>query len=83
MRNAQAFADARDLVALGSAACPQLVIHRCRFDRSGTRLWGAGSCTSLPGMSEAAETLRRSPLHDRHLAAGAKLIPFAGWEMPV
>ena len=34
-------------------------------------------------MVEVADTLRRSPLHDRHLAAGAKLIPFAGWEMPV
>jgi glycine cleavage system T protein (aminomethyltransferase) len=34
-------------------------------------------------MPPAAETLRRSPLHDRHLAAGAKLIEFAGWEMPV
>jgi len=33
--------------------------------------------------SVAAETLRRSPLHERHRAAGAKLIPFAGWEMPV
>jgi aminomethyltransferase len=32
---------------------------------------------------QAAETLRRSPLHDRHVAAGAKLIDFAGWEMPV
>jgi aminomethyltransferase len=31
----------------------------------------------------AAETLRRTPLHDRHEAAGAKLVPFAGWEMPV
>jgi aminomethyltransferase len=31
----------------------------------------------------AAETLRHTPLHDRHLAAGAKLVPFAGWEMPV
>jgi aminomethyltransferase len=30
-----------------------------------------------------AESLRRSPLHERHLAAGAKLIGFAGWEMPV
>jgi aminomethyltransferase len=30
-----------------------------------------------------AETLRRSPLHERHQAAGAKLVPFAGWEMPV
>ncbi|MEA2246444.1 MAG: aminomethyltransferase, partial [Solirubrobacteraceae bacterium] len=26
---------------------------------------------------------RRSPLHDRHAAAGAKLVPFSGWEMPV
>jgi aminomethyltransferase len=31
----------------------------------------------------AAETLRRTPLHDRHAAAGARLVPFAGWEMPV
>ncbi|MCP9489197.1 MAG: glycine cleavage system aminomethyltransferase GcvT [Solirubrobacteraceae bacterium MAG38_C4-C5] len=28
-------------------------------------------------------TLRRTPLFDRHEAAGAKLVPFAGWEMPV
>jgi aminomethyltransferase len=35
-------------------------------------------------VSSAAETaLRRTPLHDRHIAAGAKLVPFAGWEMPV
>ena len=34
-------------------------------------------------MSEPAQTLRRSPLHDRHVAAGAKLIDFAGWQMPV
>jgi aminomethyltransferase len=27
--------------------------------------------------------LRRTPLYDRHLAAGAKLVPFAGWEMPI
>jgi len=27
--------------------------------------------------------LRRTPLYDRHVAAGAKLVPFAGWEMPV
>jgi len=31
----------------------------------------------------AADTLRQSPLRDRHKAAGAKLVPFAGWEMPV
>jgi aminomethyltransferase len=28
-------------------------------------------------------TLRRTPLYERHLAAGARLVPFAGWEMPV
>jgi aminomethyltransferase len=27
--------------------------------------------------------LRRTPLHDAHVAAGARLVPFAGWEMPV
>ena len=31
----------------------------------------------------AAETLKRTPLYDRHVAAGARLVPFAGWEMPV
>jgi aminomethyltransferase len=30
-----------------------------------------------------ADTLKRTPLHDRHVAAGAKMVPFAGWEMPV
>ena len=34
-------------------------------------------------MAEVAQSLRRGPLHDRHVAAGAKLIGFAGWEMPV
>lgn len=27
--------------------------------------------------------MRRAPLHDAHVAAGAKLAPFAGWEMPI
>ncbi len=35
-------------------------------------------------MSLAADAaIRRTPLYDRHLAAGAKLVPFAGWEMPI
>jgi aminomethyltransferase len=32
---------------------------------------------------QAADTLRRSPLFDRHERAGGRLVPFAGWEMPV
>jgi aminomethyltransferase len=34
-------------------------------------------------LASAADTLRRTPLFDRHQAAGGKLVPFAGWEMPV
>ena len=29
------------------------------------------------------ETLLRTPLYNRHVALGAKIVPFAGWEMPV
>jgi aminomethyltransferase len=35
----------------------------------------------MPAAPQTA--LRRTPLHDRHVAAGARLVPFAGWEMPV
>src|SRR3954470_2094999 len=34
-------------------------------------------------MAAGVDALKRTPLHDRHVAAGAKLVPFAGWEMPV
>ena len=27
--------------------------------------------------------LKRTPLYEQHLAGGSKLVPFAGWEMPV
>jgi aminomethyltransferase len=29
------------------------------------------------------QTLRRTPLYDRHVAAGGRMVPFAGWELPV
>lgn len=29
------------------------------------------------------DSLKRSPLHDVHVQAGARLVPFAGWNMPV
>jgi aminomethyltransferase len=31
----------------------------------------------------AVETLSRTPLYERHKAAGARMVPFAGYEMPV
>jgi aminomethyltransferase len=30
-----------------------------------------------------AAELQRTPLYDRHVAAGARIVDFAGWEMPV
>jgi aminomethyltransferase len=34
-------------------------------------------------LQPTANTLRRTPLFGRHERAGARLVPFAGWEMPV
>src|SRR5438477_7683342 len=31
----------------------------------------------------AESTLKRTPFHSRHVALGAKIVPFAGYEMPV
>ena len=33
--------------------------------------------------ADGAGKLRRSPLHAEHVALGAKLVPFGGWEMPL
>jgi len=30
-----------------------------------------------------SDGLRRTPLYEEHLALGARMVPFAGWEMPV
>jgi glycine hydroxymethyltransferase len=35
------------------------------------------------GGREAAEALRRTPLHDWHVEHGATMAPFAGWRMPL
>src|SRR5438045_3151654 len=35
-------------------------------------------------MEQATTTpLKKTPLHARHCAAGAKMVPFGGWDMPV
>ena len=33
--------------------------------------------------TDESTELRRTPLFEMHRAAGARLVPFAGWEMPV
>jgi aminomethyltransferase len=44
------------------------------------------TATSQPADAESGESvtaLRRSPLHDRHVALGARFAEFGGWEMPL
>jgi glycine hydroxymethyltransferase len=46
---------------------------------------GAGKGQALPDFKwqETEAPLRRTPLYEAHKAMGAKMVPFAGWEMPV
>ena len=34
-------------------------------------------------MEQAAASLKKTPLHARHLASGAKMVAYGGWDMPV
>jgi aminomethyltransferase len=34
-------------------------------------------------MAESSSELKRTPLHRIHVDSGAKMVPFAGWEMPI
>lgn len=45
--------------------------------------WFPARSNTLGRVSDAATTLRRTPLYQQHEDLGAKLVPFAGWEMPV
>ena len=46
---------------------------------------GKGSRKALPNFKwqEPESPLRRTPLYESHKALGARMVPFAGWEMPV
>ena len=46
---------------------------------------GKGGGKALPAFQwqEPETPLRRTPLYEIHKALGAKMVPFAGWEMPV
>src|SRR5262245_16365676 len=63
---------------------------RCRRSASGCpRLEkGPGEATvdgarDVPADPVADLTLKRTPLYGAHVAAGARMVPFGGWEMPV
>src|SRR3984893_3364756 len=56
----------------------------------GPRQRGQGSGASASALSEVRVTLaaataplKRTPLHALHVALGARMVPFAGYEMPV
>jgi len=34
-------------------------------------------------LTDVSSTLRRTPLYSEHVALGARIVPFAGWEMPL
>jgi aminomethyltransferase len=34
-------------------------------------------------MTETAAALRKTPLHARHVSSNARMVPYAGWDMPV
>ena len=40
----------------------------------------AGTGTVIPAMSNS---LQQTPLHAAHVALGARMVPFGGWDMPV
>ncbi len=58
--------------------------HRL-FPRDGAvkQRGGARRSVSLYHGVVVNEALRRTPLYAAHLAAGARMVPFGGWEMPV
>src|SRR6476620_11532871 len=39
--------------------------------------------TTTAAPTGASSALKRTPFYEKHAALGAKIVPFAGWEMPV
>ena len=52
-------------------------------DARRTQLATAARAHGSASLDRVTTTLRRTPLFERHIDAGAKLVPFGGWEMPV
>src|SRR5438046_418280 len=62
----------------GRSAATPLVRHGSGNTRSRPRSRGRGCL-----MATEAPTMRRTPLYDKHAELGAKMVPFAGYEMPI
>jgi aminomethyltransferase len=79
-----------DFVVRGRPRDPLVHVSKEGLDLGDTLFRGVHSALfngheHLPvtGRIAAVQTLRRTPLYERHAALGARLVPFAGWEMPV
>jgi aminomethyltransferase len=80
----------RDVEAFRSRGDLLVDVTEERFDLAHTFLGQAHSAgnnghgrRAVTDRIGAVQTLRRTPLYERHAALGARLVPFAGWEMPV
>jgi aminomethyltransferase len=92
-RRVVAFAEelrALDLVVCGRSRDPFVHIPEQRLDlgyaldgEAHSSLYNGHEHLPVTGRIAAVQTLRRTPLYERHAALGARLVPFAGWEMPV
>jgi aminomethyltransferase len=81
---------ALDLVVVRGGGDPLVDVPKERLDLSDSFLRLGHSAAfnghGPPWVTDrigAVQTLRRTPLYERHAALGARLVPFAGWEMPV
>lgn len=61
------------------------VARRLRGATLGEVVAPTGTSSGLArGFADAASgPLKRTPLYDYHVANGGKMVPFAGWEMPI
>src|SRR5689334_18249704 len=67
---------------------PQLAMTEVTSSEISGRASQPASTTSSAGdqadaAAPASKSLKRTPLYDTHVALGAKIVPFAGYEMPV
>lgn len=57
--------------------------HRARFNPCETMLRSYEICRLNEGEGQAMSDLLQTPLYDLHVELGAKMVPFAGYSMPV
>src|SRR6185295_5730010 len=67
----------------GKAERPNLSGPRTDGACSGASLNATATFDCPPGLGMATSDLRRTPLYALHASLGAKMVPFAGYEMPV